>query len=1281
MRTIPENNPSQGGGQQQEPLNTQEEAKQEQQQQTEQAKNKAKVGGKKIINWILKHKEFIMSHLPAIGIALLVIVGIIFIVGLISFFANMPGMVFSQMIETCKGFWKRAWSNQVEFITGDATTVRIDSDDTKELAQYLENMGYSIEGYGFGDVHYSQNDPNSNGKTKQIDKVTPITGPDGKRNYLQAYLAANESSYQLADYSLWGELQAAGATYKSKLLTLNGLLGEVQAKEASDFSTGMIEILGRKELALSIFGVDLPWSVSLDKQATRVKIDRETEKMTISEHSIPMADNVLGGIKNILNGGWSQETGGITWGSQFSFDLSDWTSIYGRPLELFIALHVGTMMPDLTYNLATEKAFNTKVRIVLTDVEMTFDKLQISGNDISTSDVMDAYFFSSFAFDGYGKQREVLEALVNQCDSMGPDRIYTKAFFAKMIAKTHREYWLFGGDDEVSLNTVVNELAWPALTAVLDSFDTYYVTPDGDIIDTKTLTFISDDDSQACSINGVSFTYKQLNELATLVCTGINSEDFEKAGVPLNGVWYKWWDGLSTDNLGVDTALPTISSVRNHWFYYDWYFTYTTPDDGQGVYNTTKYATKLIDFQDVNEKSTLNNVGEIKIQALFKARKDPGIYYQVNEPYVKGPKPETVELFKQEYYRYDGTPETARNIAIAKRIDRGSSAGSKFTYEDEPYYITADDAAKHADGELAIKALPSFGSPSDALSAFAILENVKTPAADAVYRMLKELLTSSELQYFTEEELTEDLTQVLVWPIVNPSDKKYASNVKRDPGSYGIVIENENGKEVIAPGDGEIISSSGDEVKIKFSALRDETIEWLEKYYKGEFYRVTKDEVTNMVMTISGINVSKGSGKVERNEKIGTATSEVKVYFEHDDKTIVGQGVTTVDDDIEDYIYPNYTKEEDTVEEETHDIAYGGAIIPEDTDDAKTYDPAAERIDKKDDTDYTEDELLLIYAIVAGEDNADYEGALAVITCAMNRTQDSRWSKYGSSALSQLTAYKQFSAYPATLNNPNFIGYKIYHKQIEVPAHVKQAVDDCLNSGKRNHKYLSFRGGKNITEAMSNGAPADAVPIGHPNKGPWNWYFSEMNSTSGGGPNVTPQAGDGYVSSVTASNGRTYKYYKQAWYKNNARYNTTKADSDAAKQIASAGCGICSESIVLSGFGVEQTPWDTYWSTGINFGYKLPQAGSVRTATFSQALNEAKTVIPNGGAVILHFNKVGWASNRPGKNPSHYVVCIDYKNEGGKDMYYILNPAAGKDGWVTFDGTESSSGSCRIIGG
>lgn len=124
---------------------------------------------------------------------------------------------------------------------------------------------------------------------------------------------------------------------------------------------------------------------------------------------------------------------------------------------------------------------------------------------------------------------------------------------------------------------------------------------------------------------------------------------------------------------------------------------------------------------------------------------------------------------------------------------------------------------------------------------------------------------------------------------------------------------------------------------------------------------------------------------------------------------------------------------------------------------------------RTDSTEYSQEQLELIWAIVAQEDNGSYQGALAVISSAMNRTESSRWGFEGGNALTQLTAQGQYCYSMDSYWKSRLHG--------NVPDYVKQAVYDCLKRGIRNHSYTSFRSTKGKTTG------ANAVQIGG------NWFF------------------------------------------------------------------------------------------------------------------------------------------------------------------------------------------------
>lgn len=135
----------------------------------------------------------------------------------------------------------------------------------------------------------------------------------------------------------------------------------------------------------------------------------------------------------------------------------------------------------------------------------------------------------------------------------------------------------------------------------------------------------------------------------------------------------------------------------------------------------------------------------------------------------------------------------------------------------------------------------------------------------------------------------------------------------------------------------------------------------------------------------------------------------------------------------------------------------------------ETQDTTGEDGNRLDLTVYSQEQMELIWAIVAQEDNGSYEGALAVISSAMNRTESAIWGYEGGNALSQLMAPGQFcysmdDYWKSRLNG-------------NVPGYVKAAVNDCLKKGIRNHTYTCFR--SRPGEQTGNGA----VQIGG------NWYF------------------------------------------------------------------------------------------------------------------------------------------------------------------------------------------------
>lgn len=337
---------------------------------------------------------------PVVWIVIAIILIVIAVVGIIMSFTIMPG----NFIGKLKNAVNNIMTTFCGFIWGDNTSPISDKDDKViELANYIQSMGYDVQGFGFGDVVYDE-DTNKDveaakadyeskdingvdqfespaiapgsGNIKEVNGITATMSTpsaDAYREGNEMFRIAGRFSTKNSDY-LRAYLSAAGATYTESTVSLKGILNNLGDWIGDTF----------EKLKNSVFHIDAgkviedPGSIGVKTHSTgmlnflntsgdnffnktlsgsnaRVKVDPKKRQLLLFEKGVS-----LGVAK-------------IQWGQTFSVDLSNWTAIYGRPLELFLALHLSTMMPDLPYQIAVDQAFNTKVNIGLQDTKVSFN--------------------------------------------------------------------------------------------------------------------------------------------------------------------------------------------------------------------------------------------------------------------------------------------------------------------------------------------------------------------------------------------------------------------------------------------------------------------------------------------------------------------------------------------------------------------------------------------------------------------------------------------------------------------------------------------------------------------------------------------------------------------------------------------------------------------------------------------------------------------------------------------------------------------------------------------
>ena len=959
---------------------------------------------------------------PALPIILIVILVVILVIGIIGFFTVMPGMILGKL----KKFGFRILEGLKGATTGNSKIVT--QEELKGVAQYIQNLGYDIQSYGFADVKYKKPtkkdlEDNKVSSNKEISKIVPVNR-DLANDYLSAYITADAQTYVAADTFLFAKVINAWDNIRA-------LMNNDELKSIDQSSSGLINILNHK----------IPFINSkdtVDNAEDYAVVNTEKRKLYINTKVFTINIPILSELSTAVLGKNKAKVQ-IRRGSSYSFDLESWTAMYGRPLELFIALHTSTMMPDLSQKIATGSDFNTKVNIELLKSKMTYD-IEINskeGKTVKFSHDTDKYsesdepilnarqFVENFLTTAIEPEDKGLyKNLIDHVKNIArEDPSIEFEFFYEIWRSGEKSQGWFDFDGKLNYRKAADKVLTGEATFEFE---------DEDGEEKNTLATMKKDHGPI-TIGGVEFSGSQYFELAQLIAKGMTPQDM---------------------------LYPIIKDVTNHWFYGSIDFMGTNGKVSHGAYRRARIVEKRIKYasdaakdsenssesqyddiifddiqdmidrgitqEDINkyengkvkdainaynfkkrniytddisnpgntgaispdESNALNNkiahehtleylkdmykkqtegtstTGEgstkadekTALQAAFdiyldtKMRAidgDSGIFYQASEPELLGPSDHIKKVFSKSYYQYDGTGETAKKIAAAKSIDKGSD---KYYYGGEEYSIEQQDIEEKGEAAKARKAgdveNEYYSSPmvkrkvnfeknkKIALQALAMLESMKTHASDEAYKNIKELLYS--LEYFTEEELTTNTKQTLLWIADNGEvtghEKWQTENVKTnskaerdDNTKYNLVVKNlkQSNMKIVAPENAtaSYTSEDGGILKLSFIEMSQDTYDILnykynglkdvkDKSYTGSFTKINKNLLTGYTMKIKGI---KDPGKTEfkRGETIVEVENGMTDFGNEDNGKVEISLINeegSPHDSIEEYMKSDYTK-------------------------------------------------------------------------------------------------------------------------------------------------------------------------------------------------------------------------------------------------------------------------------------------------------------------------------------------------------------------------------------
>lgn len=511
---------------------------------------------------------------PVIPIIIIAIIVIIFIIGIIGFFTVMPGLILGKL----KKFGFQILEGLKGATTGNSKIVT--QDEIKGVAQYIQNLGYDIQTYGFADVTYKKKtkkdiEDNNASSTKEINKIVPIN-KNKNNDYLSAYITADAQTYVSADTFLLGRVVNIWDNLKA-------LVNHDDFKSIDQSSSGLINILNHK----------IPFINSkdtVDYAEDYAVVNTEKRKLYINTKTFVIAIPILSDINEAINSAIglvhvkNNSRVVIRRGSSYSFDLESWTAMYGRPLELFIALHTSTMMPDLAQQIATGSDFNTKVNIELLKSKMMYD-IEINSKDgksVKFSHDTDKYsetdepitnakqFIDNFLETAIEPEdKGVYKNLVTHIENVSKENPNLEFEFFYEIWKS--------GEDAKGIFNFGGKLDYKKAADNVLSGEATFEFEDTD----NTLAKMKKEHGPII-INGVQFSGSQYFELAQLIAKGMTPQDM---------------------------LYPIIKDVTNHWFYGTIDFMGTKGKVSHGAYRRARIVEKRIKYSSdaVKEKE---NSGE-----------------------------------------------------------------------------------------------------------------------------------------------------------------------------------------------------------------------------------------------------------------------------------------------------------------------------------------------------------------------------------------------------------------------------------------------------------------------------------------------------------------------------------------------------------------------------------------------------------------------------------------------------------------------------------------------
>lgn len=241
-------------------------------------------------------KRFLKRYL-----IIFILTGIFFvaIVGMLSFFINMPGSVMHYLKEWADEVWTELYG----YVKGKDI---VSNKEINSLARYLDTMGYDLELWGFA-TEYEYDE-----KSKNVEEL--------KTKYLPTYLAAEHRDYMISNQ-----------TETISIASLFNAANNFFSGNEFELGTGTVRI-ERNALDILQIKFDSLSNYLLELQ-TKVSLLRREKELLLTRQSLSFGTQIGG--KEV-----------------YRFKLKHWLEKYSTPVEFYIALHLASGAPEYAFSMA-----------------------------------------------------------------------------------------------------------------------------------------------------------------------------------------------------------------------------------------------------------------------------------------------------------------------------------------------------------------------------------------------------------------------------------------------------------------------------------------------------------------------------------------------------------------------------------------------------------------------------------------------------------------------------------------------------------------------------------------------------------------------------------------------------------------------------------------------------------------------------------------------------------------------------------------------------------------